>query len=107
MCEVGGVVALGFEVVEVVVASAAVQPQRHQAVRGPGQVVAAVVLHRQPHVDQEEHQLGERVAAQQGRSGSGEDAETKSLPSSGELCGEGRGGAEGVVHLENKREEIV
>ena len=103
--EVGGVVALAVEVVQVVVAGAAVQPQRHQAVGGPGQVVAAVVLHRQPDVEQEEEQLAERVAAQQGRGGGGEDAQAERLPGPRVLGREGDGGGVGVVHLEEEEEK--
>lgn len=97
--EVGGEVELGLEVMEVVVGRAAVQAERHQAVGGPGQVVAAVVLHRQPDVEREEGQLGERVAAQELRADGGEEAEAEGLPGTGVLGGEGGGGCVGVMHL--------
>lgn len=97
--EVGGEVVLGLQVVEVMVAGPAIQPQRHQTVGGPGQVVTTVVLHRQPDVHHEEGQLGERVAAQQEGVGGGEEAQAESLPGSGVLCGEGGGGGVGMVHL--------
>lgn len=83
--------------------STAKQPQRHQAVGGPGQVVAAVVFHRKPNVEQEEGQPGEWVAAQQDWVGSSKKAQAESLPGPRELCSEGRGGGVGVVQLVEKR----
>ncbi len=105
MSKVGSVVVLGLEVVEVVVAGPPIQPERYQAVGGPGQVVAAVVLHRQPDVHQEEGQLSERVAAQQEGVGSGEEAQAESLPDSRVLRGEGGGGRVGVVQLEEEEKK--
>lgn len=99
VCEVGGVVVLGLEVVEAVVAGPAVQAKWHQAMGGPGQVIAAVVLHRQVDVEQEEGELSERVAAQQDGVGGCKETKTESLPDPRVLCGEGRGGGVGMVHL--------
>ena len=56
--------------VQVVVWRAPVQVEGKEAVRGPGQVVAAVVLHREPDVEQEEAQLAEGVQAQEDRGAS-------------------------------------
>lgn len=106
MGEVGGVVVLGLEVVEVMVARTTVQPQRHQAVGGPRQVVAAVVLHRQPDVDHKKGELGERVASQHDGVGGSEEAQTESLPDPRVFSGEGRGGGVGVVHLVGKKKNM-
>lgn len=105
MGKVGGVVVLRLEVVEIVVAGPPIQPQWYQAVGGPGQVIATVVLHRQPDVHQEEGQLSEWVAAQQEGVDGGKEAQTESLPGSRVLRGEGRGGGVGVVHLEKKKKK--
>lgn len=80
MGKVGGIVAPGLEVVEVVVWGTAVQAEGHQAVGGPGQLIATVVLHRQPDVDHEEGQLRQWVAVQQGRGSGGEQPQAKRLP---------------------------
>ncbi len=103
--EVGGVVVLGLEVVQIMMTCPTVQPEWHQPVGGPRQVIATVVLHRQPDVEQEEGQLGEWVAAQQEGVGSGEEAQAESLPSSRVLSGEGGGRGKGVVHLQEEKKK--
>lgn len=100
--EVGGEVVPGLEVVQVVVPGAPVQAQRHQAVRGPGQVVAAVGLHREPDVEDEEGHLGEGVAAQQDWAGCSEQAQTQGLPDPRVLRAQGPGGGVRVVQLQEE-----
>ena len=65
VCEVRCEVAVKLGVMQVVVRHAPKPPERYQSVRGPGEVVAGVVLHRQPDVDHVEGQGGERMAPQQ------------------------------------------
>ena len=65
VCEIQGVVGLKLEVMEVMMGCPSKKSKRHQSVHGPGEVVSAVVLHRQPDVEHEEQQLSERVAAQE------------------------------------------
>lgn len=45
MGEVGGIVAPGVDVMEVMVGGPTIQPKGHQAVKGPWQLIAAVILH--------------------------------------------------------------
>lgn len=61
MGEVGGVVHTVVAVVHLVVGSSSQAGK--QSVQSPGQVVATVVLHRQPAVDEVEDGLAQRVAA--------------------------------------------
>lgn len=58
-------VAAGPLVVHVVSRSAAQQPERHQVVEGPRQVVADVVLHRHPDAENRDAPRAQRVALEQ------------------------------------------
>ena len=66
---------------------------------GPGEVVSAVVLHRQPDVEHEEQQLSERVAAQEQRVDGGEEAEWERLPDARVLRAQHEGGRWGNQSL--------
>lgn len=99
MREVRGKVAVKLRVVQVVVRDAAVPPERHQSVRGPGEVVAGVVLHRQPDVEHVEDQDGERVALEQRDVQHVEEAQGKQLPGAHVLRGQRERGRVLVVHF--------
>lgn len=78
---------------------APVPPERYQSVRGPGKVIARVVLHRQPHVDHVEDQDGERVALQQRDVHHVKEAQGKQFPDAHVLRGQRKRGRVLVVHL--------
>ncbi len=63
MGEVGGVVSAVESMVDLVVGSSAQKGQ--QSVQSPGQIIATVVLHCQPAVEEVEKGFAERVAAHQ------------------------------------------
>lgn len=90
VCEVRGVVPLLQAVVQLVVGCPAAQPGQ-QPVEAPGQVVAAVVLHSQPAVEQVEGSLAERVAAQQPATGHGQEQQGEQLGAAEVLGRQGNG----------------
>lgn len=87
--KVGGVVDSVQTVVGLVVRRPPEEGQR--PAQGPGQVVAAVVLHRQPAVEQVEDQLAERVAAQQAGAGPRQQQQRQKLRPAGVLGRQGKG----------------
>ena len=73
---------------QVVMRHAPKPPERYQSVRGPGEVVAGVVLHRQPDVDNVEGQGGERVTLEQQDVHHVKDTQGKELPDAHVLRGQ-------------------
>lgn len=99
VCEVRGEVAGKLGVMQVVVFHAPIPPERYQFVRGPGEVVARVVLHRQPDVDHVEGQDSERVALEQQDVHHVKETQGKQLPDAHVLRGQRERGRVLVVHL--------
>lgn len=99
VCEVRGEVAVKLRVMQVMVGHAPVPPERYQSVRGPGEVVARVVLHRQPDVDHVEDQDGERVALEQRDIHDVKEDQGKQLPDAHVLRGQRERGRILVMHL--------
>lgn len=99
MCEVRSIVELELQMVQVVVRSSTVEPKGHQSMRGPGQVIATVVLHRKPDIQYIEDHLCQGVAAQQQRVNRREEAQRQGLPGPRVLSGQGEGCCVLVVHL--------
>lgn len=97
MREVGGVVDTVQAVVGLVVRRPAQEGQ--QSVHGPGQVVAAVVLHRQPAVEEVEDGFAQRVAAHQAGAGQSQQQQGEQLDRAGVLGRQGEGHALMVVQL--------
>lgn len=87
--EVGGIVAPEEDVVVLVVRRSAHEGQ--QPVQSPGQVVAAVVLHRQPGVEEVEDGLAQGVAAHQPGAGLGQQQQGQQLGAAGVLGRQGEG----------------
>ena len=101
VCEVRGEVAVKLGVMQVVVRHASIPPKRYQFMRGPGKLIARVVLHRQPDVDHVEDHDGERVTLEQCDVHHVEEAQGKQLPEAHVLRGQRERGRVLVVHLEN------
>lgn len=99
VCEVGSEVAIKLWVMQVVVRHATVPAKRHQSVGRPREVIAGVVLHRQPDVDHVKDQHGERVAPEQRDIRYVKEAQGKQLPDAHVLRGQREGGRVAVVHL--------
>lgn len=91
--EVGSVVAPEEDMVVLVVRGSSHEGQH--PVQSPGQVVAAVVLHRQPGVDEVEDGFAERVAAHQPGAGHGQQQQGQQL------------GAAGVLRRQSERPPVL
>lgn len=99
VCEVRSIVGLELQMVQVVVRSSTVEPKGHQSMCGPGQVIARVVLHRKPDIQNIEEHLCQGVAAQQQRVDPSEESQRQGFPGPRVLSGQGEGGCVLVVHL--------
>lgn len=84
---------------QVVVGHAPVPPERYQSVRGPGKVIARVVLHRQPDVEHMEDQDSKRVALKEHHVHHVKETQGKQLPDAHVLRGERERGRVLVVPL--------
>lgn len=84
---------------QVVVCHAPKPPERYQPVGGPGEVVAWMVLHRQPDVDHVEDHDGEWVAPEQRDVHQVKEAQGEQLPGAHVLRGQRERGQVLVVHL--------
>lgn len=89
MREVRGVIDTVQAVVGLVVRRSAQEGQ--QSVQGPGQVVAAVVLHCQPAVEEVEDGFAQRVAAHQAGAGQSQQQQGDQLDRAGVLGRQGEG----------------
>lgn len=99
VCEVRSVVGFELQVVHVMVRSSTVEPKGYQSMRGPGQVIATVVLHRKPDIQNIEEHLCQGVAAQQQRVDPSEEAQRQGLIGPRVLRGQCEGGCVLVMHL--------
>ncbi len=97
MCEVGGVIASVETMVGLVVGGSSQTGQ--QFVQSPGQVVATVVLHRQPAVDEVEEGFAQRVTAYQPGAAQSQQQQRQQLGSAGVLSCESKGYVVLVVQL--------
>lgn len=95
--EVGGVVAIVETMVGLVVGSSSQEGQ--QSVQSPGQVVATVVLHRQPAVDEMEEGFAQRVAAHHPGAGQSQQQQRQQLGRAGVLGCQSEGDIVLVVQL--------
>uniref|UniRef100_A0ACB8F8I0 Uncharacterized protein n=1 Tax=Sphaerodactylus townsendi TaxID=933632 RepID=A0ACB8F8I0_9SAUR len=85
--------------VQIVVHSPTIQAEGHQSVGRPGQVVARMVLHREPAIDHEESHLRHGVEPQQHGDASREESQPQQLPHGGILGAQREGGDVLVVGL--------
>lgn len=88
MGEVGGIVTVMETMMGLVVGSSSQEGQ--QFVQSPGQVVAAVVLHRQPGVDSVEDGFAQRVAAHQPGADQSQQQQRQQLGPTGILGGQSK-----------------
>lgn len=95
--EVGGVVGTLLTVMSLVVGGSTHAGK--QFVQSPGQVVATVVLHGQPAVEEVEEGFTEGVAAQQPRTAQSQQQQRQQLSRAGVLCCQGEGNAVLVVQV--------
>lgn len=95
--EIGGIVAPLQAVVDVVVRGPSHAWQ--QPVQSPWQVVAAVVLHCQPAVEEVEEDLAQRMAAHHPSTAQGQQQQRQQLSRAGILGCQGKGEVVLVVHV--------
>lgn len=95
--EVGGEVDTVDSVVDLVVGGSA--DPGHQSVQSPGQLVATVVLHRQPGVEEVEDGFAQRVAAHRPGAAQGQQQQGQQLHRAAVLSSQGEGRVVPVVQL--------
>lgn len=90
VAEVWSKISVGFLVVHVVFAGPSIDAKRYQTRRGPGEVIATVILYRNVDVHHHEHPCGEEVAPQDHRIQGCPEADRDQLPATQTLSSQSK-----------------